>query len=98
MLGGLCMTRKACRPKDDESPDNASGILSSCSTKCDTNTVLSGGLLQGGLGDEDAYILAMPRCRYKSHLTNFTIVIVHYNKFLPQFTFQEYGQESFLRD
>lgn len=33
MLGGLCMTRKACRPMDDESPDDASGIVSNFSIK-----------------------------------------------------------------
>lgn len=34
------MTRKACRPRDDESPDDASGILSNCSIS-DGNAVCS---------------------------------------------------------
>jgi hypothetical protein len=27
MLGGLCAVRNACRDMDDESPDDASGIV-----------------------------------------------------------------------
>lgn len=31
MLGGLCAARNSCRDMDDESPDDASGIVSNCS-------------------------------------------------------------------
>lgn len=31
MLGGLCAARNNCRDMDDESPDDASGIVSNCS-------------------------------------------------------------------
>jgi hypothetical protein len=49
MLGGWCITRKACRAIDDESPDDASGIVSNCPIKCDANCVLgNGGMLQVG--------------------------------------------------
>ncbi len=62
MLGGLCITRKACRPMDDESPDDASGIVSNCSIKCD-GVLSGGGVLQVGK-DEDRL-----RTRYAADTT-----------------------------
>ena len=62
MLGGLCITRKACRPMDDESPDDASGIVSNCSTS-DANAVCSVVVCCNKPGDEVTYILGMPPAR-----------------------------------
>ena len=45
MFGGWCITRKACRAIDDDSPDDASGIVSN------EYDVLSGGVLQVCLGE-----------------------------------------------
>ena len=67
---------------DDDSPDDVSGIMSN------EYDVLSGGVLQVCLGgDEDAYILVMPRCQFndtsgqRSHLCQFAWPIAK-----PQFT------------
>ena len=61
MLGGLCMTRKACRAIDDESPDDASGIVSNCSIKCNGNACAQWWCVAGRRGDEGAYIPAACR-------------------------------------
>lgn len=90
MLGGLCITRKACRPMDDESPDDASGIVSNCSIKDKVMRMRRAQWWRVASrleGDRHAYILALPLCRHDTNLISTTLLLFqHYRTFHHTFT------------
>jgi len=65
MLGGLYAARNNCRDMDDESPDDASGIVGNCSVYKFAMCVRCGEcVVRLSVGDlSSLHILVMPRCR-----------------------------------